>query len=107
MTPAIIPLGTGGVRAADQPRFLLGDLLCCCSVVFSGSKEPDKARRSSISKTEVEAVGRREDIQEDRGPRTVEISGEAAIAGVGEKEEKGRTFNTGTFTTITIAIVSE
>ena len=89
-------------RSADQPRFHLGDLLCCCSVVFSGSKEPDKARRSSISKTEVEAVGRREDIQEDRGPRTVEISGEAAIAGVGEKEEDGWTF-----TTITTAIVSD
>ena len=46
--------------------------------------------------------GRREVIQEGGGTRTVEISGEAAIAGVGEKEEDGWTF-----TTITTAIVSD
>ena len=46
--------------------------------------------------------GRREVIQEGGGTRTVEISGEAAIAGVGEKEEEGWTF-----TTITAAIVSD
>ena len=49
---------------------------------------------------------RREDIQEGGGPSTVEISGEAAIAGVGEKEEDGKNF-TSTFPTITAAIVSE
>ena len=42
---------------------------------------------------------RREDIQEGGGPSTVEISGEAAIAGVGEKEKD--------CTTITTAIVSD
>ena len=48
--------------------------------------------------------GRRDVIQEGggAGASTVEIGGEAAIAGVGEKEEEGWTF-----TTITAAIVSD
>ena len=45
---------------------------------------------------------RRDVIQEGGGASTVEIGGEAAIAGVGEKEEDGWTF-----TTITAAIVSD